>query len=466
MPKTLSALCVTVVALCCAPLAHAAPVSPAFVGDVDLSGTPKGITQGPDGNMWVMLENSAQNNEVAKITPAGVVTEYNDDDLANGGGITAGPDGNLWVLRTNSLAKFSPASPTTATNTPITGLNANFPSGIVVDAAGNLWSAGGDTIFRIPPSAPNTFKAITVTGMSARGIARAGNSIWVADFDTTGSQKAWSVDDPAAANPTATKHDLSNDTAGLQGIAGAPSGQIAYTVPNVGDTVLGRLSPGGSPLNNVKPGATDPFGAVFANDGAFWFADFAADNLGRMDPNGNYSTLKLTPGSKPRWLANGPGGTLWASYEGLTKVGRVANVLPVGQDLPPGDGNNTATTAKVSKLKLSPSTFRRGAKTTISFTLSEKAKAKLSFELIKKGRRVGKSCKAPTSKNRKKKACNRYAKVKTTITVDGKAGANRVSFTGKLSKTKSLKVGSYRLTVKAGNAATKNFKLLAAKKKK
>ena len=125
---------------------------------------------------------------------------------------------------------------------------------------------------------------------------------------------------------------------------------------------------------------------------------------------------------------------------------------------------------KVSKLKLSRSTFRKGSKlpkasartvktgTTISFSLSEASKVKLSFESIKKGRKVGKRCRKPTAKNRKRKACKRYVKVKTAVSLTGKAGANKVAFQGRLTRRKSLKPGRYRLTVTATGASGKASK--------
>ena len=58
--------------------------------------TPAGIVRGPDGNVWFT---EATAGKVAKITPAGNVTEFALPDGAEAGPqeIALGPDKNLWV---------------------------------------------------------------------------------------------------------------------------------------------------------------------------------------------------------------------------------------------------------------------------------------------------------------------------------------------------------------------------------
>ncbi len=52
----------------------------------------KGITTGPDGNLWF-----ADNSYIGRITPAGVITTFlTPTQVSWNTGITAGPDGNLW----------------------------------------------------------------------------------------------------------------------------------------------------------------------------------------------------------------------------------------------------------------------------------------------------------------------------------------------------------------------------------
>src|ERR1700761_42104 len=72
------------------------------------------IAAGPDGNMWVTLNDMGNEGEkdVASITPAGVVTEYELPNVKEKAfGIAAGPEGRLWVPPTNHVTSFLPMDP-------------------------------------------------------------------------------------------------------------------------------------------------------------------------------------------------------------------------------------------------------------------------------------------------------------------------------------------------------------------
>ena len=70
----------------------AAPASakPKADGKFDVSGvgTNNEITKGPDGNIWVTLD---QTNDIAKITPKGKVTEYDPANINSPVGIGRDP---------------------------------------------------------------------------------------------------------------------------------------------------------------------------------------------------------------------------------------------------------------------------------------------------------------------------------------------------------------------------------------
>ena len=104
-------------------------------------------------------------------------------------------------------------------------------------------------------------------------------------------------------------------------------------------------------------------------------------------------------------------------------------------------------------MKLSHTSFRKGKSTTISFRLSEAAKVALSFERKLDGRRVRGRCVKPVKGARPN--CTRYSKLKTVLTVQGKAGTNSLVFRGRLSRSKVLAVGRYRMTLVATDATGK-----------
>src|SRR5829696_6615491 len=86
--------------------ASPAAAAPKVDGEFAVSGvgTNNELTLGPDGNMWVTLD---QTNDLAKITPDGTVTEYNPANVTSPTGITSGPDGNLWVTQNGGVASFA-----------------------------------------------------------------------------------------------------------------------------------------------------------------------------------------------------------------------------------------------------------------------------------------------------------------------------------------------------------------------
>jgi uncharacterized delta-60 repeat protein len=129
----------------------------------------------------------------------------------------------------------------------------------------------------------------------------------------------------------------------------------------------------------------------------------------------------------------------------------------------PGGGGSGATRPKLSRLKLSPTAFaaarsgpsakaaRTGTK--VSFQLSGPASVTFTVERPTRGRRVGRTCKKPSSRNRRGRRCTRYVRVRGSFKRTGVAGANSFRFTGRMNRH-ALKPGRYRLVgiAKAGSA--------------
>ena len=137
--------------------------------------------------------------------------------------------------------------------------------------------------------------------------------------------------------------------------------------------------------------------------------------------------------------------------------------IKVGQTPPPVVGPQKDTTApKISNIAVSIRAWRLGKKlasiskspigTEISFNLSEAAQATLSFQRAKPGRRSGSACVKPTKANATKKACTRYVGA-GSLALGAKSGKNRVRFQGRLSASRALAAGAYRVVVGARDAA-------------
>lgn len=436
-----------VVACLAAAVPATAAGAPAVSGEFDLGGNaPRHLALGPDNAIWVALDGTT--DDLARIAPDGTVTRLNPANVTSPVGIAAGPDGNLWVTQAGGVARFSPADPDGAQAFAIAAIT--DPRGITAGPDGNLWTASGDQVVRIPPANPAGFTNFTVPGMGARGIAAGSDGrLWVADF---AGGRIVSVN----TEGTPTPHAVGG---GPQEVAGGFGGQVAYTNPGATPQIIGRLVQGGSPL--ITPvGTSDPFGIVYGPDGAYWTAQFATNDLGRLTRDGAYSTLALTPGSGPRYLTAGPGDTLWVGLETAKKVARVSGVEA---EAGPGSG----VRPRLSRLTLSPARFRAGRPgTIIRFTLSEPATVRLRVLAPRPGRLVGGRCVAPRRGAERGRRCVRW-RTALALTRQGRRGSNRIRFTGRSGK-RVLRPGRYRLAVRPTDAAgnrgrevTRAFRVLA-----
>ena len=122
------------------------------------------------------------------------------------------------------------------------------------------------------------------------------------------------------------------------------------------------------------------------------------------------------------------------------------------------------TPATISSLKLVPQRWRLGTRlahisskvtpigTLISFNLSKPARVKLTFAEATPGRQINRRCVAADRSNRTRRRCTRFIKA-GSLSFTGHAGLNRIKFDGRLSRTQTLTVGNYRLTVDATDSA-------------
>ncbi|MBA3746634.1 MAG: hypothetical protein H0W96_03965 [Solirubrobacterales bacterium] len=68
---------------------------------------------------------------------------------------------------------------------------------------------------------------------------------------------------------------------------------------------------------------------------------------------------------------------------------------------------------------------------------------------------MGATCLAAKSSRRGRPACTRFVTVSPSVTITGaRAGANTIQFEGRLSRTRELTAGRYRLTITATDASS------------
>jgi streptogramin lyase len=415
----------------CSP-ATAAPHFDGFFLVPNIDANNAKIAAGPDGNMWLPL-NEAK-DDVAKILPDGSFVAYDLPVIEDPTGIAVDANGRIWVTTTNNVTSFTAANPPgTAQTTAITDVTNDTP--IVHGPDGRMWVAASNNVVAFNPNDPKDNVSYPVGGLQPKDIDVAGSGLVVAD---SGNNRIVTI----TTSGVATDIPLLTGSTTSQGVAGGANGQIAFSDSD-GDEGLGLVTPPAAPTNIVV-GKGDPFGVALGADGAYYFAmAFGEDTKGsvrRLTIDGKDTTLSGVPDTYAvRQIAAGPNDTLWVTMEipgvnDVYKVGRISGLeLPKG----PGTGGGTAPETKLSK---GPKKFKtKGRKAAVKFTFSSStAGAKFECALTKK----------PTGKKKKK--------------------ASKPKFKGcKSPKKYKLKPGAYKFSVRAvadgltdPSPATRSFKVV------
>jgi streptogramin lyase len=442
------ALILALLALAPATASAAPAISGEFPAVGTLSGGPKHLSQGPDGNIWVVLEGA----KLAKITPDGAVTEYATSNLSTPIGITAGPDGNLWVTGTNQVVKVSPSDPTVGVPTTINEIGG--AQAITTGPDNNLWTASQTSLIKIPPGNPSGYTHFDAVLGGARGIARGNDDqLWVADF---GGQRIASF--TTAGAPTYYGTDA---TGGPMQVAAGPGTQIGFTDPIVQPEEIGRITPGGTAQRSmVSGGSGDPTGIAFGNDGAYWIARFGGNDLVRFTPDGQQTTLTgFSANAGPRQITNGPGDTLWVGLETAAKVARVTGVAapppggggaPGGGGGPLGFGAKTLVTLRLAARRIPARgplkilvannngfaiTGKLSGKTTGKVSVSKRKRVKLKAKRFSVGAHAKKTVKLKLPKTLRRRLVRKH-KLSLRLTVKVKDPAGHTRTVGKTVRPK------------------------------
>lgn len=396
VPKLLTAAVVIAAALVWVPAAGAVPTINGIFPLATEVETNNKIAPGPDGNIWFTLNDPTHTKDVGMITPAGVVQEFELPGVAETAqGIAAGPDGRLWVATTNKVTSFLPLDPKGTEQTTTVG-TINGEGQIAAGPDGQMWVASKNSLVHFPTTNPAGATPVTLVGeFTPKDIDVAGSNIVVAD-NAGGAEKP-RVDVFTTAG-IETKFDLPGMT---QGVAGAPTGQIAYTAPGAVPEQAGLITP-----PTVSPPfelLNDPFGVTYGSDQAFWIAQFAG-TITRVTSTGEHTTLVGLPKESPRQIAAGPGNTLWVTLikkEGVVPVSAIARVTGLEPPVaaPPATTNPIVVTEKPV-----PNTKVGKAPKRVVKVVSGKAKVTFTFSSSIAGSTFQcRLVKAPVGKAKKKK---------------------------------------------------------------
>jgi virginiamycin B lyase len=229
---------------------------------------------------------------------------------------------------------------------------------------------------------------------------------------------------------------------------------------------IDRITPQGQRQRFAVGGG--PNDIVSGPDGALWFTEFGANKIGRITAAGAVTEYPVpTPGSTPWGITVGPDGNIWFTESTAGKIGRLAFDRA---GTPGGGGPGGAIFDRVAPrfsapLKFSPTRFRVSSKATpvsakrratpigssLRYTLSEPATVTIVIAQPRAGRRVGKSCRAPSKSNRHRARCTRYVTV-GTLKRRALQGPNQIAFSGRVGR-KPLRAGGYQATATATDSA-------------
>jgi len=297
------------------------PVNPKvrfFATPTELS-WPDYITKGSDGNLWF---SEFYADQVGRITPAGVITEFPLPQLNDIEGIATGPDGNVWFTEPgeNKVGKIT----TTGDVTAFPVASNSSPRGIAAGPDGNVWFVefNGNAIGRITPDG----------AIKEFAIPQAESYPW---WITTGKDgDLWftesATDDIVRFNPRTLKFAKPLHVPGNfvtpWGIMTAPDGHLWFTQRHSGDlsVVLG----GKVKSFHIAKHTSYPDTIVTGPDGMLWFTENQTNAIGRLDPaTGTFRKSILLPvGDIPTGIAVGSDNNIWftvANYYQPNSIGEI-----------------------------------------------------------------------------------------------------------------------------------------------
>jgi streptogramin lyase len=310
---------------------------------------PWDVTTGPAGSLWVT---EGSKKAVVGITALGAVTEYTSGiTFGNLRGITQGPDGNVWFTEAGGSGAIARITPGGTVTEFTAGLTRNSqPMDIVAGPDGNLWfteSAGNGAIGRITPTGTITEFTAGLTAKRSPTDITVGpdGNLW---FTESGDPGAIGKITPAGG-VTEYRTGLTTNRAPT-GITRGSDGNLWFT-ENSNPGAIGRITPSGT-ITEFTTGLTvnsHPTGIGTGDDGSVWFTEPGATaKLATIGPSGTITEYAagLTSNSDPWRIAPGPDGNLWFTEH--ANPGRIATVSlapGVRTDAPSATTATTATLA-------------------------------------------------------------------------------------------------------------------------
>jgi streptogramin lyase len=266
---------------------------------------PRAITNGSDGNRWFTegTEFTSAPAKIARITPAGDVTEFAPDAAAGCNfciitDIAQGPGGILYITSNDpTLMRFNVA--TQSFETPVQMPNTSALGGNLAVSTTDVWITdfNNDVIWRYSIS-NGQFTPVPVADPADVAVDVAGNAWFTqsGDVNTDGST-----------------------TVAPRSITLASDGQVWFTARFTPQAV-GRLNPSNNSVTLFLMTNTGPSGIAASPDGSVWFTQETKGNAARITNAGVVTEGKAVKGSGPFGITVAPNGDPWYTMMAANKV--------------------------------------------------------------------------------------------------------------------------------------------------
>jgi streptogramin lyase len=285
------------------------------------SSLPFELAGGLDGNVWFT---EAHGDKVARITPAGAITEFTLTSGSHPIGIALGPDKNLWF--TESVSRIGTISTSGVIHEYSTSAS-RYPHDIVAGPDGNLWftePAGAQGYLGVMSTSGTLLQEYPVTSTEAPIAITVGpdKNLWysepfgaiVSSMTTAGSVTDYTV----PVFPIGMPYGI---------VAGPDHASLWYSDPG-NQNLIAQISTAG--VAGVQIAIPTSFSQTYyltvGPDGGLWFAEFYGSKIGTVSakgPGGAVTEYSITAASMPYYIGVGPDGALWFTEQATDKIGRL-----------------------------------------------------------------------------------------------------------------------------------------------